>query len=99
MLSQCSTSLRFVTLVLGTKRFNGISPTIDYYRRMRLRSWEAFNFDGQEVIHHGSQTQKADPAVAAEVGAQWRWHEADYRHKWGGAPGQELYPIPYNGKP
>jgi GT2 family glycosyltransferase len=71
----------------------------DYYRRMRLRSWEAFNFDGQEVIHHGSQTQKADPAVAAEVGAQWRWHEADYRHKWGGAPGQELYPIPYNGKP
>jgi len=71
----------------------------DYYRRMRLRNWEAFNFDGQEVIHHGSQTQKADPAVAAGVGAQWRWHEAHYRHKWGGAPGQELYSIPYNGKP
>jgi hypothetical protein len=71
----------------------------DYYRRMQLRNWECHNFGGQRIIHHVSQTQQSDPEVSAEVGAGWRWHEDHYRHKWGGAPGHEIYMIPYNGKP
>jgi hypothetical protein len=71
----------------------------DYYRRMQLRNWERYNFGGDRVIHHGSQTQRSDPAVSAEVGTSWQWHEAHYRHKWGGGPGNESYLIPYNGKP
>jgi hypothetical protein len=71
----------------------------DYYRRMLLRNWEHCNFGGHRIIHHRSQTQRSDPALSAEVGANLRWHEDHYRHKWGGAPGQELYSIPYNGKP
>jgi hypothetical protein len=71
----------------------------DYYRRMQLHNWILWNFGGQRVIHHCSQTQQSDPALSAEVGASWRWHEDHYRHKWGGAPGRELYSIPYNGNP
>jgi len=72
---------------------------IDYYRRMQLHDWEHCNFGGQGVIHYGSQTLHSDRALQAEVGTTSRWHEDHYRHKWGGAPGQELYSIPYNGKP
>jgi len=71
----------------------------DYYRRMKLRGWDYHNFGGDRVIHHGSQTQRSDPAVSADVGAGWRWHEDHYRHKWGGPPNCEIYTIPYNGKP
>jgi SAM-dependent methyltransferase len=71
----------------------------DYYRRMRLRNWQHHNFGGQEFIHQGSQTQRSDPAVGAQVGEKWSWLLDHYRHKWGGSPGQERYSIPYNGKP
>lgn len=69
----------------------------DYYHRMKLRSWECANFGGEKVLHRISQTQQADPAIAAEVAAQWAWHEKHYVHKWGGPTGCERYSIPYNG--
>jgi Methyltransferase domain len=71
----------------------------DYYRRMQLRNWDRYNFGGEQIIHHGSQTQRSDPSLSAEVDAGWRWHEDHYRHKWGGLPGREVYTIPYNGNP
>ena len=71
----------------------------DYYRRMQLRGWECANFGGQNVLHHTSQTLHANPAIAAEVAAQWKWHDDHYRHKWGGPTGHERYSIPYNGVP
>jgi hypothetical protein len=72
---------------------------VDYYHRMKLHGWQLHNFGGQDVIHHASQTQQADPAIARDVGAHWKWHGDHYRHKWGGAPGNERYLIPYNGRP
>jgi hypothetical protein len=71
----------------------------DYYRRMLLRGWRCSNFGGQEVLHHGSQTQRSAAEISAEVGAHWQWHQDHYHHKWGGFPGCEQYSIPYNGKP
>jgi SAM-dependent methyltransferase len=71
----------------------------DYYRRMLLRNWECYEFGGQGVNHHGSQTLQSEPGVKAEVDAHWQWHTDHYRHKWGGPPGHESYSIPYNGKP
>ncbi len=69
----------------------------DYYHRMQLRDWQLYNFGGQQVVHHGSQTLHSDSTVAAEVGGSWQWHEAHYRHKWGGSPGRESYLFPYDG--
>jgi hypothetical protein len=71
----------------------------DYYHRLRLQDWELCDFGGQDVIHHGSQTLHSNPWWRDEVGTHWRWHGDHYRHKWGGAPGQELHLFPYNGKP
>lgn len=71
----------------------------DYYRRTLLCGQSYWDFGGQQVLHHGSQTLHSDPAVAADVGAQWQWHLDHYRHKWGGPPGQERFTMPYNGAP
>ena len=71
----------------------------DYYHRMELRNWECTNFGGDSVIHYSSQTLHSDPFIAAEVAAHWHWHEAHYRHKWGGPPGDQRFSIPYNGAP
>ena len=71
----------------------------DYYHRMELRRWERANFGGDKVLHSASQTIHADVAIAAEVAAEWEWHEKHYLHKWGGPPGAERFSIPYNGAP
>jgi SAM-dependent methyltransferase len=71
----------------------------DYYRRLRLRNWDCSDFGGERVVHHGSQTHKSAPQISAEVQVHWQWHQDHYRHKWGGAPGEEKYSIPYNGQP
>ena len=56
-------------------------------------------FGGTKVTHHISQTLHADANIRSEVSAHGQWHEAHYRHKWGGRQGHECFTIPYNGKP
>jgi GT2 family glycosyltransferase len=69
----------------------------DYYHRMNLQGWELASFGGENVVHHLSQTVRSDPAIAAEVAAAWKWHDAHYQHKWGGPTNHERHAIPYNG--
>jgi hypothetical protein len=72
---------------------------IDYYRRLQLSGWETRDFGGTKVTHHTSQTLHADATIRSEVSAHAGWHEAHYRHKWGGRQGHERFTIPYDGKP
>jgi len=71
----------------------------DYYHRMRLTGWRTAEFGGKQVRHTPSQTLNSDARIRTEVQASWEWSTRHYIHKWGGPPGGERFPKPYDGKP
>lgn len=71
----------------------------DYYHRIRRRGWSMLQWPGaQRVFHEGSASIKHDAGLASEERRLDQYHHDHYRHKWGGPPGQERHPIPYNGR-
>lgn len=72
----------------------------DYERRCRLGGVAWIEYDG--TIRHGddgragSVTIKSDPKASSANGRTFPANWAQYVEKWGGPPGQETYPTPYD---
>lgn len=70
----------------------------DYYHRMRCAGWQIANAVNVPVTHKVSQTILSDPR------RKWLHEQINnplmnyYRIKWGGAPGQERFKLPWNGE-
>ena len=67
----------------------------DWYHRCDLAGWERIN-TGIEVGHIGSQTINSDPFLKNLNGITFPLYRQYYIAKWGGEPGHELYPTPFN---
>ena len=68
----------------------------DHTRRMRLAGWETID-SGIEIKHIGSQTIKSDPVLNFLNAQTFDLYRDYYVKKWGGAPDQETFTVPFNG--
>lgn len=68
----------------------------DWERRARLLGLPFVCLDSTDITHAGSQSRFAVPADHAHHDRTYPLNEAYYRRKWGGAPGMETYPAPFN---
>ena len=73
----------------------------DHFRRVALTKSKAVGVDGFKAVHGeppnwGSCTVNSDPSLQRKNGVTFVNLRDYYRRKWGGEPGQETYPTPYN---
>ena len=70
----------------------------DYYRRAKFAGFEIVE-SGLPVEHNrgGSNTIRSDPRLDYLNGVTFQLYERYYAAKWGGRPGQETFPRPFNG--
>jgi GT2 family glycosyltransferase len=67
----------------------------DYEYRCRMGGVEWIEYNGQ-IRHQRSSTINSDPAIAAANARTFPLNRDRYVAKWGGAPGAETYPRPWN---
>lgn len=73
---------------------------IDYYQRIKMDGYKHINIGTEGVEHATSQTLAAlQPEIVKQVGINHSWAWKHYIHKWGGNQHNEIYKMPYNGRP
>ncbi|MCB0311058.1 MAG: hypothetical protein KDD42_07475 [Bdellovibrionales bacterium] len=69
----------------------------DYYRRIELAGFQIIR-SGLPVAHRPSRTISSDSHLQHVIELKNRIAHIYYIFKWGGAPGQESFTIPFDGK-
>ena len=65
------------------------------YRKLRLAGYELIE-SNLPVKHEPSQTLKSDEYLAFVNSLTFPFYERLYTKMWGGPPGKELFPTPFN---
>lgn len=73
------------------------TSNIEYYRRLQRESAVQDLKLEDLVVHNGPRYLTGEIRAEKESGSDLIWDE--YIRKWGGKPDQEVYRIPYDGKP
>jgi hypothetical protein len=71
----------------------------DWYRRVKLAGFGIIEAGAEGVIHQNdaSNTIKADWRLALATDMESHLSDFVYQQKWGGAPHQEIFSVPYDG--
>lgn len=68
----------------------------DYHHRIHLAGMKTANLAEVPIFHRGSKTQNHDLNAPVVSSKQFESNRNYYKYKWGGVPGEEKYPTPYN---
>jgi hypothetical protein len=68
---------------------------MDVWYRLRLAGYETME-TGIPVVHHGSESIKNDERTRYVNDVVTPLFREYYRQKWGGDPGSEVFPVPFN---
>ncbi len=69
---------------------------VDYGRRCGLAGVQTLDVGTLDMTHLGRASHRAEPDRREANNARYARNEAYYVRKWGGRPGRETFPVPFN---